>query len=181
MKSIDEMLDDILRREGGFVAHSADKGGATNMGISLRYARGVGLDLNNDGTIDERDIEMVTEDVARECFRRDFLETPRIDRLPAELHPQMFDIAVLSGPHRAIELLQRCLNRFGAQVDEDGGFGPKTRKAAEAACADRGWVIINNALVDERILFFRRICDRDVSQRVFLRGWTNRAEEFRVH
>lgn len=180
MKSVDEQIEDILRREGGFVNNPADKGGATNHGISLRYARGIGLDLDRDGDVDKDDICIVSPALAAELFKRDFLETPRINRLPDEIQPQMFDIAVNSGPHRAIELLQMALNRFGCQLVEDGRFGSKTRRAAEQEIEARGWETVNNALVDERVDYFRRVVKRDGTQSRFLRGWLVRAEEFRA-
>ena len=36
--TVDQMIDDILRREGGYVNHPADKGGPTKYGITLKHA-----------------------------------------------------------------------------------------------------------------------------------------------
>ena len=36
MNAIEQILDDILRREGGYVSHPADRGGPTNFGIAAQ-------------------------------------------------------------------------------------------------------------------------------------------------
>ncbi|WP_413205996.1 glycoside hydrolase family 108 protein [Rhodospirillum sp. A1_3_36] len=184
--AVDNIIDDILAREGGLVDHPDDPGGITNHGISLRYARGIGLDLNGDGQTDADDVRLVTPDKAAALFRQDFLLAPGLDRLPSSLWPVLFDWAVNSGPPRAIMGLQRVLNlaRAGGGLDfptleEDGRIGPKTRKAAVIADSAMGAYLIN-ALVEERLAFYRRIVARDASKAVFLKGWTRRAEEFRL-
>ncbi len=179
--TIDDILDEVLHSEGGFVDDPADPGGATNHGISLRYARGVGLDLDGDGDTDRDDILLVTSDKARELYRHDFWAGPGISRLPGEIQPVMVDWAVNSGPPRAIMAMQRVINmaRIGFALDDDGVIGPKTRHAAEHAQSEMG-PFFANAIVDERIDFYRRlVAHRPTSER-FLRGWLTRAERFRM-
>lgn len=181
MKTVDQMIEDILDREGGFVDHSADTGGATNHGISLRYAKGIGLDLDHDCDVDKDDIRMVTREMAGKLYQRDFFMRPKLYQLHEGLQPQLFDISVNSGPHRAIELLQRaCNNLLGTYIQEDGLMGPATRSLVGMAIAEGGVVAVNNELVDERIAFYERIRDRDPRQNVFFKGWVTRAQEFKV-
>ena len=33
-RSIEQMIDDVIRREGGYVDHPRDRGGPTNFGIT---------------------------------------------------------------------------------------------------------------------------------------------------
>lgn len=181
MKTVDEMIQDILRREGGFVDDPTDRGGATKHGVSLRYMRGIGLDLDGDGDVDVDDVREVTPKIAAELFKEDFLYKPKLDQLPDCLHPQLFDISVHSGPPRAVMILQECLTRsYGADLRADGRVGPKTRRAAEGAVERYGFKAVNNSLVDTRITFFLGIFERDPGQRRFERGWLRRAEEFRL-
>lgn len=185
---IDAMIADILAKEGGYVDHPHDRGGATNHGISLRYAKGIGLDTDGDGDTDQDDIRLVTAAQAAELYREDFFHGPRLDRLPAPIQPVLFDWAVLSGPPRVVSRLQRSLNalRLGpaaghyARLDEDGRVGPKTRRAAESALSVLGPAAMIDVIVDARLAFHREIVGADPDQRVFLRGWDARAESFRL-
>jgi lysozyme family protein len=184
MKTVDQMIADIIEREGGYNDIPDDKGGATNEGISLRYLKGVGLnrgDLDHDGDIDKDDVRMVTPFVAADLYREDFFTGPHIDRLPPELQPVMFDMAVNLGPPRAIMLLQGTLRGLLVVVlKDDGVLGPQTRVFAEQALAKFGFKAVQNAVVTSRKEFYDQIVARDPSQQKFLAGWKRRADEFKV-
>lgn len=168
------MIDDILRREGGFVNHANDRGGATNFGITLRTlaaARGHAV------TVD--DVRNLTRDEARRIYRANYCVRPKIDRLPALLQPILFDMSINHGPGTAIRLLQQVLNDAGQPCDVDGGIGNETLAAAQRAADALGNALVNR-LVDRRVAFFETIVAGDASQGVFLRGWLNRANEFRT-
>ncbi len=182
MQSVDEMIADILRREGGYVDDPDDAGGATKHGISLRYAKGLGLqmDLDDDGDVDADDIRMVTPAQAAALYKRDFLVRPKFDELPEDLQPHLFDMAVNHGPARAWMLLQGACNELGQDLEEDGRFGPATKRALLMVLNTMGRTRLQNALVDERLMFYEAIVDRRPSQERFLAGWRNRAEEFRI-
>jgi lysozyme family protein len=175
---IDEMIADIIRREGGYNDIAEDRGGATNFGVSLRYAVGVGLDLNGDGVVDNSDIRLVTPERAGMMYRDDFFARPRIHRLPEVIQPQVFDCAVNHGPPRAIMFVQTVVNecQFGP-VSVDGVIGPRTVAAAREAQNGMG-LLFNNAIMYERIRFYEGLARRDPSQIKFLNGWLRRAREF---
>lgn len=179
--TIEDILDDVLRSEGGFSDDPADPGGATRHGISLRYARGVGLDNDGDGDVDRDDILRVTPAQARALYRKDFWSRPGLDRLPGPIQPVLVDWAVNSGPPRAIMALQRVINlaQIGFDLDDDGVMGPKTRRAADHAQSMMG-PFLNNAIVDERLDFYRRLVAVRPAMARFLRGWLARAERFRM-
>lgn len=177
-RTIDDMITDILRHEGGFNDHAEDRGGPTNQGVSLRYARGVGLDLDGDGDTDRDDIQLVTPEVAAELYKDDFYIRPQIDKLPVEIQPQVFDCAVNHGPPRAIMFVQRVLNLAGfGPTDVDGVIGPDTLRRAELCQSEMG-PFFNNAVMHERIAFYRQIVAADPSQGKFLGGWLARARGF---
>ena len=178
---VKEMVRDILAREGGYVDDPDDTGGTTNHGISLKYAEGIGLDLDGDGDTDADDIRLVTPRRAAELYIEDFFFKPGFNRLPEKLQAQMFDIAVNSGPFRAYELLQMSINNvmpINHRISEDGRWGPKSREALDRTISVETEEYINDVLVGERTAFYQRIVERNSSQKKFLQGWVNRAEEF---
>lgn len=173
MKSVDELIDDILRREGGYVDHPADRGGPTNYGITQKTLSRV---LGRAATASE--VAGLSRDMAREIYRRDFYLGPGIDTLPERIRPFVFDSAVNHGPRRAIRFVQDVCNDAGfGPLDVDGVMGPRTRSAAERADQAMGEVLLS-ALIEERLNFYDLIVANDPSQRAFLRGWRNRVAEF---
>jgi lysozyme family protein len=181
--TIDAMIDDVIRREGGYVDHPADRGGPTRFGItraSLAHYRG------RDVTAAE--VAALSRDEAKHIYRRDYYQAPRIDQLPARIQPFVFDSAVNHGPARAIRFVQQVCNQagFGAPASAataagalavDGACGPRTVRAAhDADWAMKDWLLA--ALVEERRNFYHAIVARDPGQAVFLKGWLARVREF---
>ena len=173
-RRVDELLDEVIAREGGFVHHPADRGGPTRFGITQAA---LSAWLGRPATVDE--VRQLDEETAREIYVARYLAGPRIDTLPSEIVPQVFDMAVNHGPRRAVRILQEVLGLAGWRVDIDGVVGPQSRKATFEAQEAMG-PFLANAIADQRASFYRRLVAADPSQRVFLRGWLNRAEAFKV-
>ncbi len=172
-KSIEAMIDDVIRREGGFTDHPADRGGPTNFGITQKtLARYLGRKVTRD------DVRHLSRALAAEIYRRRYYLEPRIDTAPGDTRAFLFDSAVNHGPRRAVRFLQEVCNAAGfGRLSVDGLLGPATRRQAHAASAAMGpWLLA--ALAEERRMFYRLIVDRDPSQRVFFKGWMNRLAEF---
>ncbi len=174
MPDIDKMIDDILRREGGFVDHPDDRGGPTKYGITIgtlsRYIGRAAL---------RSEVENLSEDVARDIYERNYYIGPRIDRLPESIQPFIFDCAVNHGPRQAIRFVQSVCNQAGytPQLSVDGAMGPNTLKGAEWADKEMGDIFLK-ALVEERRNFYYAIVEARPSQEKFLKGWLNRVNEF---
>lgn len=171
--AISQLINEVLSREGGFVNHPADKGGATNFGITQatlsRY-------LERVVTVDE--VRALDVQTARDIYELQYYHAPRIDKLPEAIQPFVFDCAVNHGPRRAIKLVQQVCNEAGfGPLTVDGLMGPRTKAVADACNAAMGeWMVV--ALVEERRMFYLKIVERDESQRVFLKGWLARANSF---
>lgn len=175
MKTVDGLIDDILRREGGFVNHPADRGGPTKFGVTQKT---LSAWLGRAATVD--DVRGLDEAAAREIYERNYYRAPRLDTLPEPIQPFVFDCSINHGPRRALMFVQGVVNEAGfGPVDVDGTLGPQTRQAAETAAAEMGPYFLN-ALVEERKAFYARLIAGDSSQAVFERGWMARAEEFRM-
>lgn len=174
-QSIDEILDTVINNEGGFVNNPSDAGGPTKYGITQATLSNY---LGRDATID--DIKNLSIDDAKEIYQRKYYTEPRFDTLPVDLQPVVVDTGVLYGTRRAVIFIQTVINEAGfGPIDVDGTLGPQTRAAVTKAFNEmQGYFI--NAIVDERINRAQQIVANNPSQQVFLKGWTNRAESFRV-
>jgi lysozyme family protein len=174
MQTVEEMIDGILVREGGYVNHPADRGGPTKFGITLKT-----LSAYIGRAALASEVEALSEEVAREIYERNYYIAPRIDRLPESIQPFIFDCAVNHGPRRAIKFVQSVCNQAGCRptLSVDGAMGPNTRKAAEWADKEMGTYFLS-ALLEERRNFYRLIVAQSPSQEVFLAGWLNRVDEF---
>ena len=160
----DDFAEDILKKEGGFVDHPADRGGATNKGVTIETYR---EHINPGGTVD--DLKNITDEQAKEVFKGEYYFKPGIDKLPPEIQGQVFDWSVNSGPDTAIRKLQEAA---GAPVD--GVVGPQTVEAVKRSG------INNDVLADARQSFYDEIVANNPSQAVFANGWRNRANKFRT-
>ena len=159
------MLDDILRREGGFVNHEADRGGPTNHGITQAT---LAAWRQHPVTVDE--VRSLTEAEARAIYLGRYLTEPKLDRIHDPYVLSLaFDSAVNHGPQRVIRWLQKIVG-----VVDDGILGPRS----EVAINSYEPVRLYQRLLARRITFYGEIISRDHSQSVFALGWLRRAAEF---
>ncbi|MGB7406683.1 MAG: glycosyl hydrolase 108 family protein [Pacificimonas sp.] len=118
---IDRLLDDLIEREGGYIAHPDDRGGPTNYGITERTARANGYD----GAM--RDFPRAS---ALEIYTERYWEGPRFDDV-AELFPhvgaELFDTGVNMGPAVATLFLQRALNALNRRGRDWGDIALSRR------------------------------------------------------
>lgn len=170
---IDQMIIDVLSKEGGFVNHPADKGGPTNFGITQQT-----LSRYLERVVSIEDVRALDIQTAKEIYELRYYRMPKIDRLHPEIQHFVFDCAVNHGPRRAIKFVQEVCNDAGfGPLEVDGLMGPKT-KAQAGACYEQlqNWMLV--ALIDERQMFYANIVANNPSQSVFLIGWLNRARSF---
>jgi lysozyme family protein len=167
-------LETVLRHEGGFSNHPADRGGPTYAGVSLKAVKS--LDGNDDGTLDfdlDQDGDVDLEDIralavhpekVAEFYRTQYWAPLLVGgELPARVAIVTFDAAVHHGVRPAIVLLQRAV---GAKAD--GVLGPRTVSAA--------WNTRDaheHALTERGLLMHRIVVARPASA-VFHGGWLRR-------
>ncbi|WP_224825614.1 holin-associated N-acetylmuramidase [Cognatishimia sp. MH4019] len=183
MKTVREIANEIIVREGGYVNDPDDPGGATNFGVTIHTMRRLGMDLDRDGDVDARDVRALTKDQAVDIFIRHYFEQPRIRLLPPAMHSTVFDMYVNAGSN-AVKILQRLMAEFQEPVIVDGVLGPQTAGAVERIYERAGEFLVDAYGIARRNYYFR-IADRRHASRKFARtraggkgGWIKRAEEF---
>ena len=180
---IDEITEEIIRREGGYVNDPDDPGGATKYGVTLGTMKRLGLDINSDGRINTRDVRALTQAQAAEIFKTQYFEAPKIGMLPAPLQPSVYDMYVNSGGN-AVKILQRLLGEFGFETLADGAIGPNTARMAELAFAEAPDFLVDAYGIARRNYYYN-LAEARPTLRKFARrqdggkgGWITRAEEF---
>ena len=68
MQHINDIAQEILKAEGGFVSDPDDPGGPTKFGVTLKTLRRLGHDLNNYGRIDIADLKQLSAIPAVQIF-----------------------------------------------------------------------------------------------------------------
>ena len=185
MTTVQDLAEEIVAREGGFVNDPADPGGATNHGVTLGTLRRLGHDLTGDGSVTEADVRHLTRAQAVSIYVDHYFRRPGLDRLPDCLQASVFDMYVNAGAN-AVRLLQRLLGRMGFPCTEDGIIGPATCEAALRA-AEAAPDHLADAYAIARRNYYYRLADARPASRRFARrrdggkgGWIIRAEEFMV-
>ncbi len=183
MKSVQEIAEEIVAREGGFVNDPDDPGGATKYGVTIATMRRLGLDLTGDGQVDVADVRKLSRIQARDIFVEHYFRRPGIAQLPEAIQASVFDMYVNAGAN-AIRILQRLLRKMGWMVAVDGAIGPETIAASEAAYQSAR-AHFANAYGIERRNYYYRLADKRPASRKYARrrdggkgGWILRAEEF---
>lgn len=183
MKSVQQISEEIVAREGGYVNDPDDPGGATNYGVTIHTMRSLGLDLDRDGDVDAHDVRALTHAQAVQIFVDHYFHKPRVDLLPEALQASVFDMYVNAGGN-AIKILQRLLAEFQEPVTVDGALGPMTAAAVGRAFKKAGPYFVDAYGIARRNYYFA-LADRRAKSRKYARtraggkgGWIKRAEEF---
>ena len=183
MKSVRQIAEDIVAREGGFVNDPDDPGGATQYGVTLGTMRALRRDLDHDGDVDVADVRGLTRSEAVEIFIRHHFERPGIGQLPTEVQPALFDMYVNAGAN-AVKVLQRMLSRKGFACTPDGGIGPQTIAAARRLAASAPGALAIFYGIARRDYYYVLGDARPASRKYARRrdggkgGWITRAEAF---
>lgn len=172
--TIETLIDDVLTREGGYVDHPADAGGATRYGVTVAVARANGYG----GAM--RDFPRAT---AIGIYRRVYWLRPRLDAV-AVIAPAvaaiLFDTSVNMGPAIAIGFLQRALNALNrgasdyADILLDGIVGDATLGALSGFVAERsahGEQVLAKAIEALRGERYVALAEHRPANEAFLYGW----------
>jgi len=165
-----DIVTAAIAREGGFVNHPDDRGGATNYGVTISVLKRHGIDVDGDGDIDADDVKALPLKKAFDIYLQDYWKPGKCNRVPANLREFYFDMCINHGVRNAVWILQGAAIADGQQILHDGVIGPQTLNAVKYLDLER--------LVAQRVLFYANIVLEDPSQKTFWLGWFNRATEF---
>ncbi|WP_111862617.1 glycoside hydrolase family 108 protein, partial [Acinetobacter baumannii] len=171
----EQYLEELIKREGGYVNNPADRGGATKYGITQAVARENGWNGNM------KDLPL---EFAKSIYKKQYWLEPRFDQVNAlspSVAEELLDTGVNCGPNFAKPLLQRALNLLNNQgkagwpdLKVDGVYGSATLGALKTYLSKRGkdgekvLVRVLNIMQGQRYI---EICERNPKQEQFFYGW----------
>ena len=172
---VDNLIDALIEREGGYVNDPADKGGPTCFGITQAVARAQGY---------AGPMRQLQREEAAAIYRRIYWTRPRLDEIATRsdrVAAELFDTGVNMGPAVAVTFLQRALTALNRNASDypdlvpDGRVGAATLSALDRFFNVRGkpggeTVLLRalEALQGERYL---RLAERRPANEAFLYGW----------
>lgn len=172
--SVDTYLDDLLAREGGYVDHPDDRGGATCHGVTEVVARAYGYHGR---------MQDLPRSVAKAIYRERYWTQPRFDQVAEHstaIAEELLDTGVNMGTGTAATFLQRALNVLNAEgkvypdVVVDGAIGRLTITALRAFLAARGkdgHVVLWKMLNAQQSVRYIELAEGRPSQEAFQFGW----------
>lgn len=171
MAEIKKLSPIVAKWEAGFVNDPKDKGGATNMGITIGTWRQIGYDKDGDGDIDVIDIRLLDENdfsAVLKVYWNKWQANRLINQSVANL---LVDWVFTSGKW-GIVIPQRILG-----LKQDGIVGNQTIMAINLVDQKK----LFNSIFEARKKFFEDIVKNNPSQKRFLKGWLNRLNDFEYY
>ena len=172
---VEDLIDALIDREGGYVNHPADRGGPTNFGSTEAVARAHGY---------PGAMRNLPRSEAVAIYKRLYWLRPRFDEVAKRsegVAAELFDSGVNMGPAVAATFLQRALSALNrdrqdyADLVPDGRIGTATLAALDKFLELRGrkkgeTVLLKalDALQGERYI---RLAERRPANEAFLYGW----------
>ena len=150
-----EAIEIVLKHEGGYVNDPDDPGGETNYGISKR-------------SFPKYDIKNLTEDDAKDIYKRHYWDVSKAQKLKDELRLDYFDMCVNMGQRTAVKCLQKATNNApGTKIAVDGRIGPNTIKESKRVSANR--------LRSFRVLYYAKLIMKKPTLEKYYYGWFKRS------
>jgi lysozyme family protein len=174
MMTVDEMLEALVGREGGYTNNPADRGGPTMWGITEQVARAYGY---------TGDMSALPRQTALAIYRKRYWLNPHFDQVSLRyptVAAELFDTGVNMGQAVASKFLQHALNLLnrGASaypdIGIDGGLGELSLHALDSYVQLRGapgQAVLLKTLEIMQGDRYIAIVDANPSQETFFYGW----------
>jgi lysozyme family protein len=174
MADFKDCIDVILEHEGGFVDDPDDPGGPTNYGLSSKWLRRNGIDLDGDGILTVREIKLMSIEKAKEVYWTHIWDKLGLGRIvDTKVATKVFDMVVNMGEKWGFTLLQRAVNdrEWVPPLIVDGKLGPATLSAVNCIPPER----LLPEIKREHALYYKTLVRLKPQFEKFLAGWLQRA------
>ena len=174
MSHLDDYINSLIEREGGYVDHPNDRGGPTMYGVTEQVARAFGYHGR---------MQDMPRSVARQIYEDRYWFAPHFDQVnghSAVVAEELLDTGVNMGPAVATKFLQRALNVLTQEAKTypdivvDGQLGQLTIAALRALLAHRGkdgHLVLVRALNAQQGVRYMEIAEGRPTQESFVFGW----------
>lgn len=164
MAHINKLAPKIAKWEGGYVNHPLDKGGCTNMGVTIAAYRQF---VNRDGTCE--DLRKMTHTDFEKVLRK-YWDMWKADQIKDQQVAEILVDWVWGSGRYGITIPQQLIG-----VTDDGIVGPVTL----AKINSYNPAVLHDMIWNRRKTYLERLVANNPSQKVFLKGWMNRLNDFK--
>jgi len=188
MADVKKLSPLVSKWEGGFVNDKTDKGGATNMGITLKTWKSIGYDKDGDGDIDANDVRLLTKEDFHPVLKQ-YWNRWQADNIKNQSVANILVDWVWTSGKWGIVIPQRILG-----LSDDGIVGPKTLVAVNFVDQEEFFEKVYNAkqkffeeIAENSLKEFEKKIKRKATEKEkmtytqyrFLEGWLNRLKDFK--
>lgn len=171
---IKKTIDSIIKIEGDFNDHAADKGGPTRFGITQNVARAYGY---------HGPMRDLPREVAEDIYIQRYWIDPKFNEVAIfsiRIAEEMLDTGINMGQSIAVKFLQRALNTLNRQAQDypdvtvDGVLGAISLQALKDYLKYRGKAgedVLMMMLNAQQSVRYMEIAERNPTQEVFEFGW----------
>ena len=174
--SMQDIIDFIKAREGGYANNPSDDGGETNKGITYAtWCQYFGPDAHDRFiAMSDADWLCVFKKGYWDAICGDQINSVVIANFLVDWFWGSYSYAVGRTYYGVEYGIQPVLNSLGANLAVDGGIGPITLAAINSADVNT----LYNALVANRTAFYESLAQHESNDAEFLTGWENRIKLF---
>lgn len=171
MAEISKLVPIILKWEGKYSDDPLDRGGATNMGVTISTWKSVGYDKDGDDDIDKDDMKLLNKEDFKLVLKI-YWDRWKADQIKNQSVANILVDWVWGSGVWGIKIPQRILG-----LTQDGVVGPKTLAAINL----RDQQELFNSIYKARLQFLDNIVKNNPSQKRFIKGWKNRLADFKFY